>query len=150
MCRQPAEQISKIPERFDAGNKSTARLLKEARFPQRRSDLSVEEVEDVFRQSPGLTDQWLRRGSEQRFAGGWGIERENGTYRVQCFADGHSEIEHDRLRHAHCLSFDMCISSATFLLGRYKPEASDAAEPRGSDAWLRYLRRNHQIEVLAD
>jgi hypothetical protein len=98
MCRKLAEQISTIPERFDAGNKSTALLLKEAGFPQRRDDLSVEEVEDVFRQSPGLADQWLRRGSEQRLTGGWGIERENGAYRVRSFADGHSEIEHDRLR----------------------------------------------------
>ena len=98
MCRQLAEQISKIPERFDASNKSTALLLKEAGFPQRRSDLSVEEVEDVFRHSPKLADQWLKRGSEQRLAGGWGIENENGTYRVQSFADGHSEIEHDRFR----------------------------------------------------
>ena len=98
MCRLLAEQISQIPERFDAENKSTALILKEAGFPQRRSDLSVEEVEDVFRRSPRLTDKWLRRGSEQRLAGGWGIERENGSYRVQSFADGHSEIEHDRFR----------------------------------------------------
>ena len=98
MCRQLAEQIGTIPERFDAGNKSTARLLKDAGFPQRRSDLSVDEIEDVFRQSPRLTDQWLRRGSEQRLAGGWGIEHEDGAYRVRSFADGQSEIEHDRFR----------------------------------------------------
>ena len=55
MCRLLAEQISQIPERFDAENKSTALILKEAGFPQRRSDLSVEEVEDVFRRSPQLT-----------------------------------------------------------------------------------------------
>jgi len=98
MSRQLAEQITTIPERFDAENKSTALLLKEAGFPQRRSDLSVEEVEDVFRQSPELTDKWLQRGSEQRLAGGWGIEHEDGAYRVQSFADGQSEIEQDRFR----------------------------------------------------
>ena len=98
MSRHLAEQISTIPERFDAENKSTALLLKEAGFPQRRNDLSVEEIEDVFRQSPELTDKWLDRGSEQRLAGGWGIEHEDGAYRIQSFADGQSEIERDRFR----------------------------------------------------
>jgi hypothetical protein len=96
MCHQLAEQVGRIPERFDAENKSTAWLLKDAGFPQRRDDLSVEEVEDVLRSSPRLTDKWLRRGSDQRLVGGWGIEHEKDAYRVQSFSDGHSEIEHDR------------------------------------------------------
>ena len=98
MCRQLAEQVTTIPERFEAGNKSTAVLLKEVGFPERRSDLSVEEVEDALRQSPSLADKWLKRGSEQRLAGGWGIEHEGEEYRVQSFSDGRSDLETDRFR----------------------------------------------------
>jgi hypothetical protein len=98
MCRQLAEQVTTIPERFEAGNKSTAILLKEVGFPERRGDLSVEEVEDALRQSPGLADKWLKRGSEQRLAGGWGIEHEGEEYRVQSFSDGRHDLETDRFR----------------------------------------------------
>jgi len=98
MCRELAEQVTTIPDRFEAENKSTARLLKEAGFPQRRQDLSVEEVEKALRKSPKLADKWLKRGSEQRLAGGWGIEHEGCTYRIQNFADGTAETEEDRFR----------------------------------------------------
>jgi hypothetical protein len=98
MCRELAEQVTTIPDRFEVSDKSTARLLRDTGFLERRQDLSVEEVADVLRKSPKLADKWLKRGSEQRLAGGWGIEHEGSTYRIQNFGDGSAEIEQDRFR----------------------------------------------------
>jgi hypothetical protein len=98
MVRELAEQVTTIPDRFEVSDKSTARLLRDTGFLERRQDLSVEEVAEVLRKTPKLADKWLKRGSEQRLAGGWGIEHEAGTYRIQNFGDGSGETEQDRFR----------------------------------------------------
>jgi hypothetical protein len=91
-----AERIGKIPKLYEAGDKSTASLLKDAGFPERRKSVTVEEVEDVLKREPDLIDLWLKRCQDQRLAGGWGIEREAGAYRVQSFSSGKSLVVQGR------------------------------------------------------
>jgi hypothetical protein len=98
-----AERISEIPKLYEAGNKSTARLLKDAGFPARNRALHVEEVEAVLRRDPRLADLWLERSRDQRAAGGWGIERRDDAYRVINFASGRSMTVRGRI-HA-CAEF---------------------------------------------
>jgi hypothetical protein len=98
MSSQLAERITHLPKFYEAGEKSTATLLQEAGLPDTGS-LPAEEVEEVLRRDPDLTDLWLERGSDQRLARGWGIERDiNGTYQLQNFSNGTSIIEHSRTR----------------------------------------------------
>jgi hypothetical protein len=105
MSRELAEQIAKLPDHFETQDKSTAHLLREAGIPHRLTDLSVEEIEAALRHFPKLTDKWLKRGSEQRLAGGWGIERANEAYRIYSFGGGQMQIEQDRFR--ACATFIM-------------------------------------------
>ena len=60
-------------------------------------DLKVEDVEQALAGEPDLTARWLDRGHDQRLAGGWGIECENGTYRIQSFSGGGALEESDPL-----------------------------------------------------
>jgi hypothetical protein len=87
MVSQFARKIGHVPERYAHSNRSTARLLEEAGFPEARGAVRVDEVEDVLRHEPYLIDLWLRRSHDQRYAGGWGIERTGDHYRVRSFAD---------------------------------------------------------------
>jgi hypothetical protein len=98
MASELAEKISRVPHLYETGNKSTACLLKDAGFPEMKNALSVEDIETIFKQEPHLAELWLKRGSDQRIAGGWGIEGKNGEYRVQSFADGHCLHVPDRCR----------------------------------------------------
>ena len=91
-----AEHIGIVPELYDAGTKSTATILKEAGFPEARHFLSVQELEHVFRKTPRLTDLWFERSHDQRLAGGWGIEKETGGYRVQKYSGGKGFVIADR------------------------------------------------------
>lgn len=111
-----AEKVSHVPDTYNKGNKSTARLLKEAGFPANRRALSVDEVEDVLRREPGLADLWFKRGTDQRIVGGWGIEKEGGEYRVQSYSDGQC---------VHCQ--DRCRACAEFVV-RYVTHIGDVLE----------------------
>ena len=88
-----AEKISEVPERFEAEDKSTACLLKEAGFLDQPQPLKVEEVEEVLAKHPGLADRWLQRGLDQNLSGGWGIQRDHDQYRVQSFSSGRHLLE---------------------------------------------------------
>jgi hypothetical protein len=98
MNSELAEQVGKVPQLYYAGSKSTATLLKDVGFPEARQLLSVEELEHVFRQTPHLTDLWLERSRDQRLAGGWGIEKETGGYRVQNYSGGKGFVVADRCK----------------------------------------------------
>ena len=92
-----AEQLSRIPRRFEQCDCSTATLLEESGFLETPERLTVEDVEQVLEQEPALVDDWLERGRDQRIAGGWGIECEHGEYCVRSFAGGGAFTERDRL-----------------------------------------------------
>jgi hypothetical protein len=94
------ERVVQIPELYEGGTKSTATLLKEAGALEQESVLDTGKVEEVFRRKPALIELWLKRGKDQRLAGGWGIEREDGEYRFQSYADGHSLFTADPVRAA--------------------------------------------------
>ena len=98
MTLELAEKVSEVPKLYEEGDKSTACLLEDFGFPERRKDVTVEDVEAVLKRRPGLTDLWLRRCQDQRLAGGWGIEHERDHWRIQNFADcRHLEVK-DRIR----------------------------------------------------
>jgi hypothetical protein len=92
-----AEKVSEVPELYDRTSKSTACLLKDLGLLNSPEPLKVEEVEDALRHHPSLADRWLERGQDQRLAGGWGIEREHGQYRVQSYASGRHFLEKKKL-----------------------------------------------------
>jgi len=92
------QRVVQIPEVYEGGTKSTATLLRETGALEETSGLEVEKVVEVLRRKPELLDLWLQRGKDQRLAGGWGIERENGEYRVQNFADGRHLFTPDPVR----------------------------------------------------
>jgi hypothetical protein len=98
MTSKLAERISAIPKLYEAGDKSTASLLKDTGYPERREPVTVEDVENVLKREPALIDLWLKRCQDQRLVGGWGIEHEAGAYRVQSFSSGRSLVVRDRLR----------------------------------------------------
>jgi hypothetical protein len=98
MNRELAEQITKLPDHYEVQDKSTVRLLREAGLPDRLKDLSMDDIETALRQSPKLTDKWIKRGSEQRLGGGWGIEREGEIYRIYSFGGGQMQTEQNRFR----------------------------------------------------
>jgi hypothetical protein len=88
-----AERISEVPELYEAGNESTARLLLNTGYLDQPQALTVEAVEEVLEQDPSLADRWLQRGHDQQLVGGWGIERDHDTYRVQSFASGRHLVD---------------------------------------------------------
>ena len=95
MSLELAERVTHLPQAFEAGEKSTASLLKDAGFPDRLGELHVEEVEQVLEQEPSLTQLWLARGRDQRASNGWGIEQTGEGYRVVCFSDGYASRPKD-------------------------------------------------------
>ncbi len=92
-----AERISEVPELYEEGDESTARLLLDSGYLDQPEALTVEDVEDALSHRPELADRWLERGHDQRMAGGWGIECDHGQYRVQDFAHGASLVEKKKL-----------------------------------------------------
>ncbi len=75
-----AERISEVPELYEEGNESTARLLSKSGYLDAPQALTVEDVEQALSRHPELADRWLERGRDQRLAGGWGIECDHGQY----------------------------------------------------------------------
>ena len=98
MSSELAERVGHLPQAYEAGNKSTARLLLDAGLLEKHPALSVDEVEDVLRREPLLTDLWLKRAKDQRLGGGWSIDCGKDEYRVQNYADGKSVVVQGRLR----------------------------------------------------
>jgi hypothetical protein len=92
-----AETISAVPELYEEGNESTARLLLRSGYLDSPQTLTVEDVEDALRRDPALADRWLERGHDQRLAGGWGIECDHGEYRVQSYTSGRHLVEKKKL-----------------------------------------------------
>ena len=91
MTSQLAEKVAHLPERFAQTDCSTARLLAETGYLERPQDLKTADLEEALACEPALTDAWLDRGHDQMLAGGWGIECDGDTYRVQSF-DGSGEL----------------------------------------------------------
>jgi hypothetical protein len=92
-----AERISEVPELYEEGNESTARLLSKSGYLDAPQALTVEDVEQALSRHPELADRWLERGNDQRFAGGWGIKCDRGQYRVQSYAGGRHLLERKKL-----------------------------------------------------
>jgi hypothetical protein len=92
-----AERISEVPELYEEGNESTARLLSKSGYLDAPQALTVEDVEQALARHPELADRWLERGNDQRLAGGWGIECDHGQYRVQSYAGGRHLLERKKL-----------------------------------------------------
>jgi hypothetical protein len=98
MTSELAEKISELPKLYAEGNKSTARLLREVGFPEKRDAVTVEEIEAVLKQRPRLADLWLARRHDQLLAGGWSIEHRNDHWRIQNFSDHRHLDVKDRIR----------------------------------------------------
>lgn len=92
-----AEQISEMPELYERGNESTARLLLNTGYLDAPQALMVEDVEEALSRQPELADRWLERGHDQRLVDGWGIECDHGQYRVQSYAGGRALVEKKKL-----------------------------------------------------
>jgi hypothetical protein len=104
MVSQLAERIAHLPELYQRGEKSTAALLKEAGLPDAGAPVSVSEIEDTLKREPELADLWLESGRDQRFAGGWAIERAEGVYRIRSYSGGGSGLV-ERNRFKACAEF---------------------------------------------
>ena len=93
-----AHAVAEVPERFEHSERSTGCLLKELGFPEARAALHVDDMLEALQAQPELMDHWLDRGSDQRLAGGWGLECEGDLYRVHNFSSGESLLFPDRVR----------------------------------------------------
>ena len=98
MSSKLAERIAHVPELYKHEEKSTAVLLKEAGLQDAPAPPSASEIEDALQQEPQLADLWLERGRDQRFAGGWAIERAEGIYRIRSYSGGKGFVERNRLK----------------------------------------------------
>lgn len=98
MIAELALKVCKLPLQYQREQKSTARLLEDAGFPEVRHDLLVVDVEQALETNPELVELWLDRAEDQRLAGGWGLKCEGHTYRIQKFNGGESIVVKDRLR----------------------------------------------------
>ena len=50
--------------------------------------LKARDVEEILRENPSLMEMWVARGQDQRYAGGWGIERLEGQFRIVSYGTG--------------------------------------------------------------
>lgn len=98
MASELAEEISEVPQLYEQGAKSTARLLRDSGFPEKRDALHVEEVEAALRRRPRLAELWLAHRGAQRLAGGWGLEHEDGHWLIQNYSDHRQLVVQDRIR----------------------------------------------------
>ena len=89
MVAFPLRKILEVPQEYAKQNRSTGCLLEDVGFPEARGLLKEQDVEKLLREEPHLVDLWLKRGKDQRYSGGWGIECLKGKYRVVSYADGH-------------------------------------------------------------
>jgi hypothetical protein len=117
-----AERISEVPELYKDGNESTARLLLATGYLHSPQDLTVEDVEEALRRDPDLADRWLERGRDQRLSGGWGIECDNGQYRVQSYASGRHLLE-QRKSHAVAQFIVRYVAFIGDILSRHRARA---------------------------
>lgn len=92
-----AQDITEVPLDFEARNRSTACLLKDAGFPDLRGAVTADEVRAVLRAEPELIDLWLERGDDQRLARGWGLQRHGSGYCLVDFATGDVQTFDDSL-----------------------------------------------------
>jgi hypothetical protein len=93
-----AQRVSEIPDAYDHSNLSTVQLLAETGYLDRPQALTVSDVKAALEGDPDLTELWLERGRDQRLAGGWSIEHDNGHYRVQNYSTGQYLVEQDKLQ----------------------------------------------------
>jgi hypothetical protein len=114
-----AEIISEVPEMYEQGNESTARLLSKTGYLDAPQTLTVEDVEHALEQHPELIDRWLERGHDQRLVGGWGIECESGRYRVQSYASGRHLLENKK-QHAVAEFIVRYVAFIGDVLSRYR------------------------------
>lgn len=98
MVLELAESVSRVPRLYAASEKSTACLLKEAGFLDRRDYLSIDDVETILQREPQLADLWFERATDQRPVGGWGLEIDPVGFRVQNYTNGDCIHHRDRIR----------------------------------------------------
>jgi hypothetical protein len=55
-------------------------------------------VEQILRENENMAPLWIKRGMDQRYVGGWGIESFDGKFAVVCFANGRKFPFEDRLK----------------------------------------------------
>jgi hypothetical protein len=92
------KKVSHVPEAYSDSDKSTAMLLREAGLPRAQAQLKVDDIEKALREEPRLVELWMRRARDQRLAGGWGLEKCPGEYRVMGYAQQGQIVVHDRPR----------------------------------------------------
>jgi len=88
MISRTLRKIIEVPEAYNERNRSTGCLLEDIGFPEARELLKNDDVEQVLRDEPRLVSMWLKRGQDQRYSGGWGIECLGDQFHVVSFADG--------------------------------------------------------------
>jgi hypothetical protein len=93
-----AENVSEVPKLYDEGNKSTARLLRDFGFPEKRASVSVGDIEAVLKRRPRLAELWFKRRHDQLIAGGWSIDQEDGHWRIRNFSSHQELAVEDRTR----------------------------------------------------
>ena len=98
MSFELAQRISCLPLAYEAGHRSTAALVKESGLLEMPQALSVSDVEQVLQREPRLTKLWLKRASDQRISGGWGLDCEGNEYRLKNFQTGESSVISDERR----------------------------------------------------
>ena len=126
-----AETISEVPELYEEGNESTARLLSKSGYLDAPENLTVEDVEHALERQPELADRWLERGHDQRLVGGWGIECDHGRYKVQSYADGGQLVERKKL-HAVAEFIVRYVAFMGDTLSRYRTPTRNGARMQRS------------------
>jgi len=126
-----AERISEVPELYEEGNESTARLLLGTGYLDAPQALTVADVVQALAQHPELADRWLERGHDQRLVGGWGIECDHGQYRVQSYSGGRPLVEKKKL-HAVAEFIVRYVAFVGDALSRYRTPTLHAARMQRS------------------
>ncbi|HEY2008724.1 MAG TPA: hypothetical protein VGH23_07045 [Rhizomicrobium sp.] len=122
-----AEKISEMPEAYERGDESTARLLLHSGYLDSPQALTVEDVEEALKRHPELADRWLERGRDQRLVGGWGIECDHGQYKVQNYAGGRALVEKKKL-HAVAEFIVRYVRFVGDVLSRYRARGFRASQ----------------------
>ncbi len=93
-----ADRISRLPETYAATDCSTATLIQESGFLEAPEELGAEDVEKIMRDKPRLTERWLERWNDQRIAGGWVMDCEDGAYHLKNFSTGREIVIGDKFQ----------------------------------------------------
>lgn len=125
MVTPTLRKIVRVPEEFAKRDRSTSRLLEDIGFPEARDVLKTQDVEQALRDEPCLTDLWLKRGKDQRYAGGWGIECLGGKFTVVSYADGRKARFEDRFK----ASADFIVRYLCFI-GDVQARVGQRSRPR--------------------